>query len=45
MAMQIDMTNIPESMDEDNYDFKTRQNQLLPILEERVPMKLMENLH
>jgi hypothetical protein len=41
MAMHIiDMTNIPESMDEDNYDYK--QQHLLPILEERAPMK---NIH
>jgi hypothetical protein len=45
MAMQIDMTNIPESMDEDNYDFKTNVRQLLPIQEERLPMKNMDNLH
>jgi hypothetical protein len=28
MAMQIDMTNIPESMDEDNYDFKNNVKQI-----------------
>ncbi len=38
MAMQIDMINIPESIEEDNcgYDFKRNNNQLLPILEEGV---------
>lgn len=42
MAMHIDMINIPESLEEDNYDFKAHQ--LLPILEERTaPAKFMEN--